>query len=102
MLGTMSTTPPSTTSTANVETKLKPQQTLVLPSALGHWLTVIVEWLAGELSRNPTVLKLAGLAAVVVAAVPGDISSTVVRSVLIAAGAFLTTVVHLAEAKKAS
>ena len=98
----MSTTPPTSTTNANVETRLKPQQTLVTPSGIGHWLTVIMEWLAGELSRNPTVLKLAGIGAVVAAAIPGDISNTVVRAVLIAAGSFLTAVVHLAEAQKKS
>ncbi len=88
MLRGMSTTPPSTTAT--------------LPATFGHLIAAIIDWLAGELARNPSVLKLAGIGAVVAAAIPGDISNTVVRAVLIAAGAFLTAVVHLAEAQKKS
>lgn len=84
----------STTTTTTGTTTSTP-----LPSTLSHLLNVIVEWLAGELAGNPTLLKLAGLAAIVAGALPGDLSSTLVRTVLIAAGAFLAAVVHLAEAK---
>ena len=67
------------------------------PAAL---LTALIEWLGGELARSSTALKLAGLAQVVVAAVPGDIANGTVRAVLIGAGSFLTAVVHWADVHK--
>jgi hypothetical protein len=64
-------------------------------------ITQVIEFLGGELAKSPTVLKLAGLGAVVAAAIPGDITSGAVRAALIAVGGFLTAVVHYAESKKA-
>lgn len=72
-----------------------------LPPSLAKVFSAFLEWLAGELTRSPVALKLAGLGAVVAGAVPGDIGNTVVRAVLVAVGGLLTAAVHLAEAKKA-
>ncbi len=67
---------------------------------LGTAVNSVVEWVAGEVSRSPVALKLVGIGASVVAAIPGDFSNTVVRSSLIIGGMFLTSVTHLAESLK--
>ncbi len=63
-------------------------------------LAVLVEWLAGELAKSPTILKLAGLGAVVAAAIPGDISNQYLRAALTLGGFALTAIVHAAETLK--
>lgn len=68
--------------------------------SLSSALNSVVEWFAGEIAGSPTVLKLAGVASVVVGAIPGDFKSTVIRSSLVLGGYFLTSVVHYAESKK--
>ncbi len=62
-------------------------------------VNVVVEWIAGEIARSPVVLKLTGIAAAAVSAIPGDISNPVVRSSLIIGGFFLTGIVHFTGTK---
>lgn len=79
-----------------------PPSTSPAPSkSLSKVATEVVDWFGGELAKSPTALKLAGLAAVVAGAIPGDIASTAVRTALIAVGGFLAAIVHYAESKKA-
>lgn len=58
----------------------------------------LVEWVAGELARSPVAMKLAGLASVVVGAVPGLLTNVTVKAALIAGGSVLASIVHLADA----
>lgn len=67
--------------------------------SLSSAVNSVIEWVAGEVARSPVALKLAGIGATVVAAIPGDFSNQVVRSSLIIGGMFLTSVVHYADSR---